>query len=72
MHIFVKDEPEPKVDSEKLERRAGFEPAHTGFADLRVNRFATGALENDCPGPLPEFQYGVGYFFPLSLKFSAK
>ena len=21
---------------------------------------------------VPEFQYGVGYFFPLSLKFSAK
>jgi hypothetical protein len=26
-----------------LERRAGIEPANTGFADLRVRRFATGA-----------------------------
>jgi hypothetical protein len=29
----------------KLERRAGIEPANTGFADLRVSHFATGALE---------------------------
>jgi hypothetical protein len=29
-----------------LERRAGFEPADTGFADLRVSHFATGAFEN--------------------------
>jgi hypothetical protein len=29
-----------------LERRAGIEPAYTGFADLRVSRFATGALLN--------------------------
>jgi hypothetical protein len=28
-----------------LEHRAGIEPAYTGFADLRVNRFATGACE---------------------------
>ena len=27
-----------------LEHRAGFEPANTGFADLRVNRFATDAF----------------------------
>jgi hypothetical protein len=26
-----------------LEHRAGFEPANTGFADLRVSHFATGA-----------------------------
>ena len=47
---------------QKLERRAGIEPANTGFADPRVNRFATGAFEFDI----------VSYFFPLSLKFSAK
>jgi hypothetical protein len=28
-----------------LERRAGIEPANTGFADPRVCHFATGALE---------------------------
>jgi hypothetical protein len=28
----------------KLERRAGIEPANTGFADQRVSHFATGAL----------------------------
>jgi hypothetical protein len=28
-----------------LERRAGIEPAYTGFADLRVSRFATGAFK---------------------------
>jgi hypothetical protein len=27
-----------------VERRAGIEPAHAGFADLRVNHFATGAF----------------------------
>jgi len=26
-----------------LERQAGIEPANTGFADLRVSHFATGA-----------------------------
>jgi hypothetical protein len=35
-----------RADSKKLERRAGFEPAYTGFADLRVSRFATGAFLN--------------------------
>jgi hypothetical protein len=30
----------------ELERRAGFEPASTGFADLRVSRFAIGALKS--------------------------
>jgi hypothetical protein len=30
---------------ENLERRAGIEPAYTGFADLRVSHFATGACE---------------------------
>ena len=34
-----------KVQREILERRAGIEPANTGFADLRVSRFATGALK---------------------------
>ena len=29
----------------ELERRAGIEPASAGFADLRVSRFATGAIE---------------------------
>ena len=28
-----------------MERRAGIEPANTGFADPRVSRFATGAFE---------------------------
>ena len=28
---------------EKMEHRAGIEPASIGFADRRVNRFATGA-----------------------------
>lgn len=27
-----------------MEHRAGIEPAYTGFADLRVYHFATGAL----------------------------
>ena len=27
----------------KVEHRAGFEPAYTGFADLRVSHFTTGA-----------------------------
>ena len=34
--------------AERLERRAGIEPANTGFADLRVDRFATGAWKNLC------------------------
>ena len=29
-----------------MERRAGIEPANTGFADPRVSRFATGASQN--------------------------
>ena len=29
---------------EKMEHRAGIEPANTGFADQRVSHFATGAL----------------------------
>ena len=33
-----------------LERRAGIEPANTGFADLRVDRFATGASWNSRNG----------------------
>ena len=33
------------LPTSNLERRAGIEPAYTGFADLRVSRFATGALE---------------------------
>jgi hypothetical protein len=32
----------PRVN-QSLERRAGIEPAYTGFADLRVRHFATGA-----------------------------
>jgi hypothetical protein len=28
---------------QNLEHRAGIEPAYTGFADLRVSHFATGA-----------------------------
>ena len=28
-----------------MERRAGIEPANTGFADPRVSRFATGASQ---------------------------
>ena len=32
------------LDRESLERRAGIEPANTGFADPRVSHFATGAL----------------------------
>jgi hypothetical protein len=31
-----------------LEHRAGIEPAYTGFADLRVSHFATGALPRGC------------------------
>jgi hypothetical protein len=29
---------------EKMEHRAGIEPANTGFADQRVSHFAIGAL----------------------------
>jgi hypothetical protein len=36
-------EAQPLAASSSLERRAGIEPANTGFADLRVDRFATGA-----------------------------
>ncbi len=42
------DAHEAGTDSIKLERRAGIEPANTGFADLRVSRFATGAIGNFC------------------------
>jgi hypothetical protein len=31
---------------EGLEHRVGIEPTYTGFADLRVSRFATGALKS--------------------------
>jgi hypothetical protein len=33
-----------------LEHRAGIEPAYTGFADLRVSHFATGACKELGPG----------------------
>ncbi len=33
------------IPMKNLEHRAGIEPANTGFADLRVSRFATGALK---------------------------
>jgi len=40
-----------------LERRAGIEPANTGFADLRVDRFATGAFGTvDRSQPRPDHQ----------------
>ncbi len=35
-----------------LERRAGIEPASTGFADLRVSHFATGAFGEEIVGKL--------------------
>src|SRR5208283_939139 len=44
--LSTMDAHEARIDSIKLERRAGIEPANTGFADLRVSRFATGAIGN--------------------------
>jgi hypothetical protein len=35
----------PGCTVKTLEHRAGIEPANTGFADLRVDRFATGASQ---------------------------
>jgi hypothetical protein len=37
-------ESQPLAAYSSLERRAGIEPANTGFADPRVDRFATGAF----------------------------
>jgi hypothetical protein len=46
-----------------LERRAGIEPANTGFADLRVSHFATGARK---------FLSGIGFQLAPLLLMSRK
>jgi hypothetical protein len=55
-----------------LEHRAGIEPAYTGFADLRVSRFATGARKavvRDQSSVFSLIETGLGdaAFGPLSL-----
>ena len=53
-NYFIEDVPESENDSDKMECRAGVDPAITVFADLRVSRFATGAIQFDCPGLVAE------------------
>jgi hypothetical protein len=40
--------------------------------DTGANAYYSFPRAMQITGLVPEFQYGVGYFFPLSLKFSAK